>query len=231
MIRSNGFLKKIVPKKKKSNRTILYKKYLEDQKKEEKEKEEKQRKEKDIVLDQEKIQKKTGEKKRRKDIELPYTIAVCSLSKGCGCSHMTLSIAKYMMHKKENVFVVTTDPRILEDKSILSGPEYQETNCKHIIYDFGCMRDIDFQNLKIIKQCQSKILMCQNTNLYLRNLANFVKSKIKFSESWIYIFNFVPEKKEKEVADLMEDYKFAIVPLYDPEENKVTEKILEEVFT
>lgn len=201
---------------KKKNRLILYKKFEAEQKKED--------------LNEQKKEVKSQTKNEKKQVLIPYSIAICSLSCGSGCSHIAMALASYLKEKHKKVFIITNEERILMDNNFLSGREYEEIDCDHIIYDFGCLRNIEFQHLKEVKLCQGKIMLCQFTNVYLKNLANFIRSKIKFSESWIYLFNFVPKKKEKNIADLMEDYQFTVIPLFSPEETKVMEKICKEVW-
>lgn len=210
----------MIGRKKKIKRVTLYKKFLADQ-----ENEKKAAEEKPVCIEKEK-----KSKKEKKKIEVPYSIAICSLREGSGCSHFTLAFAKYLQKKNKRVFVITNNSSILDEKNITSGKEYIDGFYDHIVYDFGCLRDMDFQELRKVQLCQEKIMICQLTQVYLQNLANFIESKIKFSQSWTFLFNFVPQKKEKEVHDLMEDYKYGIIPIFSVDESKVVENVLREVW-
>lgn len=174
------------------------------------------------------FEKESGKRK----IELPYTLSICSLKEGCGCSHLSLAIAAYLEREKESVYIVTKSLEAYKDTKIPHGESLVEyRDYQHIIFDFGCIRDLEFQELQEIKRCEKKLMLCILSDIYLMKLARFIEKELAFTRSWYFLFNFVPESRKFEVEELMEDYPHTCLPLFYQDDTKITANILEGIWS
>lgn len=224
----NGFFRR----KQEPEPLLLYQQY----KREVKEKEEKKKEEKEpaVLLDASTIlndRKKEIRKiprtlplpyPEKKKVILPYSIAVCSLSKGCGSTHMTAMLAHYMKQQKTSV-LVQTKQETGENKSMLK--EYE-----HLLSDFGNIFELDSSAWGQLLLCEKKIMMCLASEDYFVKLAAFIEKRIDSTQSWSFFFNFVTERWKKKVEDLMEDYTTIFVPMLDVEDANGMEALVRKVW-
>lgn len=206
-------------RKKKSKRVILYKKFLADQEKV-----------KELERKSVEFMEAKEDKCRNKKMIIPYSIAICSLQHGSGCSYFTYALAKYLEENKKSVYVITESNSILES-DLAAGKQYVGGTYDHIIYDFGSLIEMKQDELTKIQFCQGKILMCQFTTEYLKDIYQFINVKLRETKTWAFLFSFVPSKDDKKVSACMEDYNFEIIPIFSKNDYYGTlEKILQVIW-
>lgn len=157
-------------------------------------------------------EKEVGEAPEKKEestssqrlIEERYTsralvIAVCNLEGKSGCTHLTGAIRKYYSDQGFTSCVMTSH-------SDLSKP----TRDQVIILDFGKEWE---HNQEMLTRADWKIMICLYQESQVE-LAKFVRGH----PDWIYAFNLVPKNRRRAIEDLMEDYKYYLLPLFDVQE-------------
>ena len=142
-------------------------------------------------------------KKIRKYIEdrIPIAIVVSSLYSNSGCSFISNKFADYLKSLNYNV--------LLFNKDNYNPDGLKE--CNFFIIDIGKYKDISKPLEVIVSQAHIKIMVSLSSNIYLKELSQFIKSYID-SNQWKYFFNLVPQKECKKISTMMEDYENYIVP-------------------
>jgi hypothetical protein len=172
---------------------------------------------------------KIKSKQKQKPLQFPLTISICSLAEGVGCTHLTEAMANYIKHikkwkiciveyAKSNICINGIERYALEDFYNIYN-EYEV-----IIIDVGVVAAGKKNEISI---SPIKIMCCRLDIEYQKALAAFIENET--NTKWKYFFKDVPEKKEKEVADLMEDFEYWCVPVFDATD-KSFDKGISEIF-
>lgn len=145
-------------------------------------------------------------KKIRKYIEdrIPIAIIVGSLCSNSGCSFISNKFADYLKSLNYNV--------LLFNKDNYSPDGLRE--CNFYIIDIGKYSDITNAFEVIVSQAHINIMVCLSSDIYLKELSQFIKSYIN-SKQWKYLFNLVPKKENKKISYMMEDYEHYILPEFN----------------
>lgn len=161
-------------------------------------------------------------------IPIANTVAVCSLAEKAGCSHFAYALALYLQAEHESTYVVTQAPELYHMAPFSYGASEPEDfyPFEHIIYDFGCISNLEFAQLREIKKAREKFMLCLNNERYLHKLAEFIQSQLEFTQSWRFLFNCIPPEQEKKIHDLMEGYAHACLPVFDRANRKMIREIL-----
>lgn len=204
--------------RKKSKKKILYKSYLEI-----KESEKRLAKEKVEVVNepQEKVEVFKESELKVNDKKYKFngtqTIAVCSICKKAGSTHVSKTIAYYIKKKvNASVCIVNFNNHELEVEVPVHNVNILAdlySKYDYIILDIGH----NYNHVEA-KRANIKIMMCLNEEQYNQELANFIFSN-ELSRSWFYIYNFVPKNKQSEIWALMENYDCYCLPIYDCKES------------
>lgn len=159
----------------------------------------------------------------------PIVIAVTSLKSGSGCSHVAISIASYLDERSNEDYVcffttnkndpinclsqyVTCKKYNFEEVSqLIDGEDYD-----YLIIDFGNMDCLQSWRgaLTEIKRADIKIMLCLQEDDYLQSLTKFIQEQSSTAR-WNFLFNHVVDNNQKEIYDLMEDYRTYCLPVYD----------------
>lgn len=143
-------------------------------------------------------------KKIRKYIEdrIPIAIIVSSLDSNSGCSFISNKFADYLKSLNYSV--------LLFNKDNFNPDGLKE--CNFYILDIGKYKDVSKALEVIISQAHIKVMVCLSSDIYLKELSQFIKTYIN-SKQWKYFFNFVPKKENKKISYMMEDYEHYILPV------------------
>lgn len=179
--------------------------------------------------------KQSKAKKVQIDYIFPKYIGVAAIAHGAGASHLSYAVANYfaVAHKKR-VVLVSESPELFKctESFKVERKPLPEIIEKMDIYiqDYGCLEDISKDQFDTYRVMEKKILCCNYSDHYLECLAEFVRSYVKDPDQWMFAFNQLTAKNQKEVADLMEGYHFVCPPAYDKDDIKQIERLMVEVF-
>lgn len=149
----------------------------------------------------------------------PVEMAICSIKKGCGCSHMAEAVKHYLDTGGNRVCLISADWQRFGD--------YGSYN--YIIKDFGCFYNRTVEERRDLNRAGIKLMLCLYEKDSMAQLADFVRGEGPVGiKRWHFLFNFVPDRKKKEVAELMEDYSYYFLPLFDREGNEA-DKIVKQI--
>lgn len=151
------------------------------------------------------------------------TIFITGLKHGCGCSHSGISFARYILEAySENICICHKKGAYdLEDENITEytkDTDYDSifTTNRFIIYDCGVLGELNEEQLKELKRCNIKIMICSGDEKYLGNLSRFIRELGNSANEWIFAFNLVTSRdKEYMIRKIMDGYKICFIPLHD----------------
>lgn len=174
-------------------------------------------------------------KKKNKVIKFPKYIGIASVAHGSGASHLTYAIANYLATvQRKTVVVVSNCPEMYQCagrfavERVPHPAMIEQTDI--YIQDYGCLEDMTKDQKDTYRVMEKKILCCNFSDYYLESLAAFVRAYVKDPEQWLFVFNQLTKKKQREVADLMEGYHFICPPAYDKNDIRIVTDLLMEVF-
>ena len=174
-------------------------------------------------------------KNKKAEMRFPKYIGIAAVAHGSGASHLAYAIAHYIATvQKRNVVVVSESPVFFEDVDNFKSERipHPETIEKTDIYiqDYGCLEDMSKEQKDSYRIMEKKILCCNYSDYYLEILASFVRSYVKETDQWMFVFNHLTLKNQKDIADLMEGYHFICPPVYDRDDTETVGMLLKEVF-
>lgn len=157
-----------------------------------------------------KIKRANTRKNSFLNLETSVVIIIYSMKKGIGCTHIANSFADYLFKLKRSVCILGETSIPNESIPTYHIDSFYDTFGKHdfIVVDAGCS---SYQN--VLKFAHIKIMMCVNEEDYLKKINDFIK-KEEHPKKWKYLFNFVPEKNQKEVHACMEEYQHFCLPVF-----------------
>lgn len=209
---------KIFKIKKKRKRKILYEGFKE--KIIQKEQEELRKKE-PLKLNNNVINTKAKHKNLTTNLNMTLTIGVASLDEKCGCTYITQSIAKYI--KKEinsSVCIIdlpgknlNTQDDILIYNSVDICNKYDDF--KYIVIDVGNLNKCTEEERNEFKRSNIKIMVSKLEDNYLKQIAACIREDKKAVKKWIFLFNYVAPDLKKAVGELMEDYEYYCLNLFN----------------
>lgn len=223
----------------KKKRQLLYKSYKEKLQNEENEVKERFLKEEHDLKEKKKevIPKSNEPKEKRiprekkvkviKEAKLPVldvtiTIAIASLNNKCGCSYVTQAIAKYIKTKiNSSVCIVdlqeknneNTSNNIFTFKSVDICNLYDKY--KYIILDVGNLNTISDEEKNEFRRSNIKIIVSKLEEDCLRQIAELIREDKKSVKKWAFLFNYVAISLQRKVDELMENYEYYCLPLFD----------------
>lgn len=152
-------------------------------------------------------------------------IAVASIKKGIGCSHVARALANYMcqVEKRHVCFIDCERTLYAAPEGLLAGIDvmpyaelaiaYGRYDC--IVMDLGTSYQSFHQE---IIRATIKVMCCTADDTVIENLYKFMK-KDQEPFAWVYAFNHVLAKaRVKRVEELMEDYNYIFIPACGEEE-------------
>ena len=143
--------------------------------------------------------------------EYATNIAITTLKKGIGSSHLAKGIKNFL----EDSMIINSKSK---EEQILDGTR---------IYDLGEYHSLNEWQKNAFIRADIRLVLTTYDIEQIPELMEFVK---EYEDNCIYLFNFVPEEVQKEIDDMMEDYEVYCTPLFLPENlNKKIKKIFKEI--
>lgn len=169
-----------------------------------------------------------AEKKKEARVKPVYigsvVLAVTSIKKGVGCSHVARLLANYMsqVEKRHTCFIDCSRPLYSSPEGLLPGIDvltFSELTAAYSRYDCIVM-DIgsDYKRFQSeIIRATIKVMCCTADDEVMESVYRFMMQNSQ-SETWVYAYNHVQSKvKTRRVEELMEDYKYILIPANDEE--------------
>lgn len=170
-----------------------------------------------------------GKQKKEEKVKQVYigsvVIAVSSVKKGIGCSHVARAFANYMyrIEKRSTCFIDCEKALYAAPEGLLSGIDvlsfaelsiaYNRYDC--IVMDIGT--DYKKFNQEIVR-ATVKVMCSTADDAVIESLYRFMRQDAE-PGAWIYAFNHVLTRaKEKRIEELLEDYKYILIPACDEED-------------
>ena len=187
--------------------------------------------------------KEENNKKAFQDTEVNYriqrgiigTIFVTQLKHGSGCTHFASTCANVFLHGTNKIAIVHSESErkdcILKEIEVISIKERFDTlypKYDYIIYDGGVYNEMTQELHAECNRAYAKIMLCKADEDYLKKLAAFVEKQGDTAQTWIYVFNMIPEHIVPKIKSLMMCYEILFLPIYSTTEiPKKIKKIIE----
>lgn len=170
--------------------------------------------------------KEKKQKERVQKVKQVYigsvVIAVASIKKGIGCSHVARVFANYMywFEGRRTCFIgcekalYSVPEGLLPGIDVLSFSElalaYNRYDC--IVMDVGT----DYRKFhQEIVRATVKVMCCTADDTVVEHVYKFMQQDAE-PDAWVYAYNHVLSRaKIKRVEELMEDYKYLLIPACD----------------
>ena len=185
----------------------------------------------DIILSEEDVsitEATNNVKKKDTQSKLKFvgylTVFVTALKHGAGSSHVAGIIGSALVGSNNSVcFVHKKGTEYPSQKNMC---EYLDTDfempydmAKTIIIDRGCLGELTRKELVEMQRSDIKVLVCGSNECDFQALARFIHKAGGAASKWIYVFNFVPSKKKRNIIkDLMQEYDYIFLEMCDYDE-------------
>lgn len=165
------------------------------------------------------------------------TIAVASLDQNCGCTYITHGLANYIKKYIDDSVCVVDIPgknvipptnHIFIFHSVEISKLYEHFN--FIVVDVGNLKKCKESELGEFRRATIKVMVSKYEEDYLEQIADKIREDKNNVMKWKFLFNYVPKNLINKVADLMEDYEFYCLPLFNKDNpDRITCNIFETV--
>lgn len=151
------------------------------------------------------------------------SVFVTSLKSGCGCTHVSVTAANYLLSRGSSCLVSESEDveTVLSSRVDLEKDMYNmdEAYGSHdsIVIDGGVFQELDDKGKAESKRCLYRFMICWGDSAYKKKLAKFVEQEGEDAENWIYVFNNIPEDQIKDIKKLMNLYNCCFLPTYSAE--------------
>lgn len=176
-------------------------------------------------------------KEKKLEINRKFIVTVTSLKHGAGSSYISAAIANYISDNFSKKICILHNGCPYIDSALYDDIDSRYYPCdmsevyarySFIIYDGGIWEEVDSD---MMDRSDIKVMMCWPNNEYKNLLIDFINRR-KDINNWIFMFNQVPDKKQTEIYDTMEDYNTYCLPTFDVFNiDKSLNKIFKELFT